>query len=829
MSLRSKLLLAFVLPLIALIALTTLRVQSRLDEARTAETQLAEVNRALTLSELAIAVRNERDVIASLTTNESDVLASQEATDRAFTQALDGSLGSLTGAQSEAVRELQERVRSLRAILPTNPSTVRLMVGDELAAGTQLTDEGTVVWAFSSYSPAVSAANDLTRFDPRLIVDGGEAANLTTLQLITRTGEAIRNETLFYIQVSQLPGERITPATLGVLQRQFGSSQAYEAALRSVASPTWQNDINSFFASDAHLELEAKREAIPQFVPGEVIPIDPIEVAGIQANVLPPLDDLQAQILAETRASSTEIQETANRNAVLTLGTLAGLGIALALVMFALYRSIRKPILRLTKRANEIASTELPAAVDAMRHDGDNPVVTEVEPIRADTNDEVGDLVHAFNGMHVTALDLATQQAASRRIVGDMFVNLGRRNQKLLIRILKTMDRLEENETDPQRLADLYKVDHLATRMRRNAESLLVLAGAQTSRRFSRPATMGDVVRAALTEVEHYERVDVSVNDSVELVPEAVADVGHLIAELIENALTFSPQDRNVNVLARDSRNGYLIAVIDQGFGLSKEDLAEYNKRIKQAAVLEETPSKFLGLHVVGRLAARHGVVVELMEGVTSGVTARVRIPQNLIVVPKAAPAPLIDLDALDRAAPVAPPQPVPHQSTTQINAPTALETAGSPLVRRDVEAAVPQHRPRTTVLGSAAPGATPVSSESSAPPTRQTVTHDSGLPQRRATDATRSASGEPSAEPSTLFGAVRRTPGESLPAAVQRRSAPPAARTANDAPGVPPEEQARAVRDSLSGFQRAVRRADDPRRPKPANHEPANHEGDAT
>ena len=189
----------------------------------------------------------------------------------------------------------------------------------------------------------------------------------------------------------------------------------------------------------------------------------------------------------------TATESAARSSAVTTLLMLAAMTLGILLLVLLLYRSIRRPLLRVTERSRDIANVQLPGVVATMRADVDAEL-PEIAAIPVESRDEIGELVAAFNQMSSTAVDLVGEQAAARRSIADMFMNLGRRNQKLLNRLLRNLDRLERNEEDPDVLAALYDIDHITTRMRRNAESLLVLAGAEQSRSFAQPATAGDVV-----------------------------------------------------------------------------------------------------------------------------------------------------------------------------------------------------------------------------------------------------------------------------------------------------------------------------------------------
>jgi hypothetical protein len=213
-------------------------------------------------------------------------------------------------------------------------------------------------------------------------------------------------------------------------------------------------------------------------------------------------------------------------------------------------------------------------------------------------------------------------------------VNLGRRNQNLLGRQLDFITELETNESDPDTLASLFQLDHLATRMRRNAESLLVLAGIEPSRRWSAPVRVSDVIRAALGEVENYERVQIEPIEPAPIVGSAAADVAHLLAELIENALSFSPPDVSVVIRGRwREPDGYRLTIIDQGIGMSAEAVAVANVRLAGSESFTVAPSKYLGHYVAGNLAARHGIQVQLVSQSGRGTVAGVDLPFGLIAI----------------------------------------------------------------------------------------------------------------------------------------------------------------------------------------------------
>ncbi len=237
----------------------------------------------------------------------------------------------------------------------------------------------------------------------------------------------------------------------------------------------------------------------------------------------------------------------------------------------------------------------------------------------------------ALNTVQASALDLAVEQAVLRRNIADSFVNLGRRNQNLLNRQLELITDLERDEADPEELDSLFKLDHLATRMRRNAESLLVLAGVEAPRQWSASVRVADVVRSALGEVEEYQRVTVRQLEPALVAGSVATDVAHMLAELIENALIFSPPEEIVEVRGRTSATGYTLAISDNGLGMADEDLSRANRRLRAEESFTVAPSRYLGHYVAGHLAERHGVDLSLVDHPAGGLTARIDLPASVL------------------------------------------------------------------------------------------------------------------------------------------------------------------------------------------------------
>jgi len=312
--------------------------------------------------------------------------------------------------------------------------------------------------------------------------------------------------------------------------------------------------------------------------------------------------------------------------------TVASILLAVALLWLT-SRWITRPLRALANQATTMAGERLPAAVQQiLATPVDQPVVEpELEPVQVSAGGEVYDVEVALNNVQHSAVALAVEQATLRRNVADAYVNLGRRNQNLLSRQLEFITQLENEEKNPETLEHLFRLDHLATRMRRNAESLLVLAGLAPPRTWSAPVAMGDVVRGALGEVEGYRRVRLRHIDDARVDGAAAADVSHVIAELVENALSFSPPDADVEVYGRKDDNGYVVTIIDNGIGMHEDELERANALISSANALTLAPSRFLGHYVVAQLAARHSLTVHLASSPAGGLTAMVALPTSLL------------------------------------------------------------------------------------------------------------------------------------------------------------------------------------------------------
>jgi signal transduction histidine kinase len=353
----------------------------------------------------------------------------------------------------------------------------------------------------------------------------------------------------------------------------------------------------------------------------------------------------------------TDISRSTRWVAGVVLLLLVIVALAAVFVGRTLADRITQPILALRDAARRTASIDLPELVAAIDRAQPGDRLPHIAPVAVGPGDEVESLAESYNALITTASDLAAEQVDSRRRnVATAFISMGRRNQKLVSRQLQGFDDLERSETDPDRLASIFQLDHLATRMRRNAESLLVLAGEEPVRRWTAPVHLRDVVRAAVTEIEDLERVEIDTIHDGAVKGQYVADLAHLLAELLENATMFSPPDVSVTVQGRVRDDRYEISVIDQGMGMTADEIYDANQRLSHPEEFDRAPSQMLGLFVVGRLAARHGIAARLYETSTGGMTARVTLPAELLELPEAPADVVAPPTTTAEPAPVVPP-----------------------------------------------------------------------------------------------------------------------------------------------------------------------------
>ncbi len=413
------------------------------------------------------------------------------------------------------------------------------------------------------------------------------------------------------------------------------------------------------------------------------------QVAGQDVFAKDLINSAVAQAQSSLDQSVADQKASVDRNLKIIIGSSILLVLLVGGLVTLAIRGIVGPVRSLTEAALDAANNRLPkvvAQIASLPAEAETPTLPK---FKVTTKDELAELAGALTTLQDSAVGLALDQRRDEQANAETLVNLGRRNQSLLTRMLSYVTELERDERDADTLDKLFRLDHLTTRIRRNAESLLVLAGAKQTRTWSMPIAIDDVLRAALSEIEEYTRVTVHHTDPAKVHGGVAADLTHMLAELLENATRFSPRDRQVLVVGRLTPSGYQFDVIDSGLGMTEEELATANERIAQAGQ-RRADTKVLGHHVVGRIAARRGIFVRLLPSVQIGITAQVLVPVALLSDAGVAEPQDVDAGAAAPApapapAPVQSPAPVPVSETMPVQAvpatpaPAPVEVAAFP------------------------------------------------------------------------------------------------------------------------------------------------------
>ncbi len=343
--------------------------------------------------------------------------------------------------------------------------------------------------------------------------------------------------------------------------------------------------------------------------------------------------------LGSATAQAGSLQQGAESSEKLTGIVVLVLLLLVLIITIVMARSMILPLRRLRADALDVAGRRLPDMVRRLSESEEAAESVQLEPIGIDSTDEIGEVARAFDQVHSEAVRLAGDEAMLRANLNAMFVNLSRRSQTLIERQLGIIESLEQTEQDSSRLSSLFRLDHLATRMRRNSENLLVLAGHEAPRKWTQPVPLVDVLRAAISEIEQYDRITLNVQSGLVIAGKAASDVVHLVAELVENATTFSRKDARVHVTGQLLHSGgALVEITDEGLGIADQDLARANWQLDHPPVIDVGVSRRMGLFVVGRLAARHGIKVRLRRAQSGGLSALIWVPETVAETEPAGP-----------------------------------------------------------------------------------------------------------------------------------------------------------------------------------------------
>jgi signal transduction histidine kinase len=645
---RMKLAGALVVPLFALVVVTVVEVIQSIREVERISDQSALAEASIGPASLLSKLEDERNAaaayllgdaaLAALNLPIEDIPATRDATDLSLTDMraeVEAQGGLVEVAYRDPIEGLTE-LAALRQEVEAFP--------DEQRALTNIDTAGPIFDRYTALMEPFFEANKRTALavdDPDL----RRGAELVDLQSQQTNLIAILVRDLLAAQLlGEAPDGVNTNQEIAQISGSLGQLRHNEQLIAVKATGRYRPLAEDLFAAE---ETQRFPEVVQDAVEGGVVDLDGVLTysAGSDPETFGYTVFRQSATLTLTERADEIEAAAAARQRWFVMLALVALFVACAM-SWLVSRSITRPLRSLTRQARDMAEHRLPEAViDILETPlGEDVAVPRVKPVHVRTRDEVADVATALNTVQDTALDLAVEQAVLRRNIADSFVNLGRRNQNLLGRQLDFITELESNETEPETLANLFRLDHLATRMRRNAESLLVLAGIEPPRKWAAPVRLTDVIRAALGEVEDYQRVTVRGIEPATILGNAAADLAHLLAELVENALVFSPPDQTVDIRGRNRPEGYTLAIIDSGLGMPDSDIAAANRRLAGAESFTIAPSKYLGHYVAGNLAARHDIHVQLNSSPGNGITATVDLPPTLLTTDT------------DLAAPVTPP-----------------------------------------------------------------------------------------------------------------------------------------------------------------------------
>ncbi|MFD6285872.1 nitrate- and nitrite sensing domain-containing protein [Streptomyces sp. NPDC060205] len=621
---RAKIVCLLMVPVVSLLALWAhATVTTAQDVTRLRQLQRVDSEVRAPVAATVIALQDERVAAVRYATRPS---ADRERALKKLAARTDRTVSELRLGEGSTVADSEELPAEVATRLDT------FVTGAErLRALRTAVLDGTTGWdeTYRRYTGTIAAAfgvgGALTG-----IQDAEIGSDARVLLEFSRAGEALAQEDTVLAGArleGALDGQRLRLFTGAVDTRRLLTDSAV-VDLRGPERAAWQ----ALTEAAAYADLTVVENRMLTAPPG---------AAAIQASPGETWNAAHARVRDDMRVIESDGgRDVANRADPLRRGLLSPAGAAvllgLAAVAASLVISVRigrglvVELVTLRNSALEIARRKLPNAMRRLRAGEEIDVRAEAPP-GPPAEDEAGQVAEALTTVHRAALHAAVERAELAGGISGVFVNLARRSQVLVHRQLRLLDSMERRSEDPNELSDLFRLDHLTTRMRRHAESLIILSGAAPGRAWRMPVSLTNVVRAAVSEVEDYARVEVRQLSETLVVGAAIADLTHLLAEIVENAAQFSPPHTRVRVTGEPVGNGYAVEVEDRGLGMGKETLDEANRRIEQSQALDLFDSDRLGLFVVSRLAARHGIKVHLRTSPYGGTTAVILLPTALL------------------------------------------------------------------------------------------------------------------------------------------------------------------------------------------------------
>jgi signal transduction histidine kinase len=698
--LPTKLMVVLLVPTLAALAFAGLRVYTQIKQANDLDYLLQQVDLHAKVFAAADEIEKEGQLSARF------AAAGRPANDRGAIdtqqRATDSAIGDVRSAAETFYDDSDASVRTdyERIFFRFDGLTALRQTATD---GNSKTDGFVVALSYSDVVSNLLQVSQLSRSD----VGGGVlTSRLNALNAISAAKAQIAQQIAIMASAAQQGGIRVNE--LNDLQSAVARHDSAIATFGTVATQGELQRFNDTLVGPALDLLKKSRQLIlVRGGAGENLAVnsndDVVQPGTTTLGLYRTIEQGELTDLRNTIATlRNDQQEATLRDAAIVLAVLL-VAVLLALLVA---RSLLKPLRVLRSNALDVAYSRLPQTVRRILADPDPVAASKnaVEPVPVFTREETGQLARSFDAVQEQAVLMATEQALLRDNINSIFVNLSRRSQALVERQLSLIDRLEQDEQDPDQLASLFELDHLATRMRRNSESLLVLSGTGLSRQLSRPVPASDVVGAAVSEVEHYARIEVASAPDIAVQGRAVSDLVHVIAELLDNATFFSPADKKVIVrMAMTRKKELAIQITDQGVGMSEEEIAATNARLADPPDLDVAVTRRMGLYVVARLAKRHNVTVRLRdnEDIEGGLIARINVPADLV-----APigAPQRSMSAQTGALGLSDPS----STDSQLNAP--LGNTNAPTRNSGIAGAftggMPRLRPDGSPLGGPPPGA---------------------------------------------------------------------------------------------------------------------------
>jgi len=603
LGIRGRLLLLLAVPLAGLLLITGYAMSSAVRQSRDAARLRATAEVSLASYRLIDALQAERKVLAA-------------------GKPTDARLHDDIGSAADELRRLADE-QGGQLQVATERALDRVAAAGSLAA----TNTGGLV-AVDGFSPAIASLLSVSRsgLDPG---DAMDSATATTADLLASAQEAAAKERDLVTALA-VRGE-LGPAVYGQVSELAAAQDIQATQAAAAADPSLTARIDRAGDAVAAASLGRDRLFLPG-IGGSAVEQEDVDtwLAAATSRVAA-FHDLRGDAAAFAIGAIDGLASSSRTLAVASFAALLAAALISTFLVRSAIRSIARPLQELATQAEDVALVRLPEAVKGQQSSiGEGRLPT----IRAAGATEVREVASAFNDVQDTALRLAGEQAVLRRNLAEALTNLGRRNQALLGRQLDFISSLEQRETDPAFLEHLFKLDHLASRMRRNAESLLILTGSETPRRRRKPAPLSEVVRAAMSEVEDFERVRLGQLGDATLTGPVVIDLVHMLAELIENSLRFSPPDTTVEIDGRTlGQGGYQLAVIDHGVGMADVEILAANQRLAGLEEIDGMPTRYLGQYVIAKLAAKTGALVRLQPTTGGrGITAVVSLPASSTV-----------------------------------------------------------------------------------------------------------------------------------------------------------------------------------------------------